>query len=135
MMRTSEFSIDTRASEVSDITERVAAFAAERSDDGLLSVFVPHATCGVALMETGAGSESDLTDALARLLPRDNRYAHAHGSTGHGADHLVPVFVPSSLVLPVRGGRIELGTWQRVVVVDTNRENNTRRVVLSLLSG
>lgn len=134
-MRTSEFSVDTRGREVTDVTERVAAFAAERGDDGLLSVFVPHATCGVVLMETGAGSESDLADALERLLPRDDRYAHAHGSRGHGADHLLPAFVSSSLVVPVRGGRMELGTWQRVVVVDTNRENNTRRVVLSLLSG
>jgi len=134
-MRTSEFSIDTRGREVTDITERVVAFAGERSEDGLLSVFVPHATCGLAVMETGAGSEADLSDALERLLPRDGRYAHAHGSTGHGADHLLPAFVSPSLVLPVRGGGVELGTWQRVVLVDTNRENNTRRVVLSLLPG
>jgi secondary thiamine-phosphate synthase enzyme len=134
-MRTAEFSIDTKREQVVDVTERVVAFAREIGGDGLLSVFVPHATCGVAVIETGAGSEADLVDAVERLLPRDGRYAHAHGSRGHGADHLLPAFVSSSLVVPVHGGGVVLGTWQRVVVVDTNRENNTRTVVLSLLSG
>ena len=134
-MRTSEFSIDTRGRQVVDVTERVVAFAREIGGDGLLSVFVPHATCGLALIETGSGSEEDLVEAIERVLPRDDRYEHRHGSIGHGADHLLPAFVSSSLVLPVHGGGVVLGTWQRVVVVDTNRENNTRTVVLSLLSG
>jgi secondary thiamine-phosphate synthase enzyme len=134
-MRTSEFSIDTHGRQVVDITERVVAFGREIGGDGLLSVFVPHATCGLALIETGAGSEEDLVDAIERLLPRDDRYEHRHGSTGHGADHLLPAFVPSSLVLMVQGGGVVLGTWQRVVVVDTNRENNSRTVLLSLLAG
>ena len=133
-MRTARFTVDTTGATVSDVTERVLGFAAETEDDGLLSVFVPHATAGVALVETGAGSERDLADALERLLPRDDRYAHRHGSPGHGADHLLPAFVSSSLVLPVHGGEVVLGTWQRVVLVDTNRENNSRTVVLSLLT-
>lgn len=134
-MRTSEFSIDTRGRQVVEVTERVVAFAREIGGDGLLSVFVPHATCGLALIETGAGSEEDLIEAIERLLPRDDRYEHRHGSTGHGADHLLPALIPSSLVLPVNGGGVVLGTWQRVVVVDTNRENNTRSVLLSFLIG
>jgi secondary thiamine-phosphate synthase enzyme len=134
-MRTSEFSIDTRGRQVVEVTERVVAFAREIGGDGLLSVFVPHATCGLALIETGAGSEGDLIDAIERLLPRDDRYEHRHGSTGHGADHLLPALIPSSLVLPVQAGGVVLGTWQRVVVVDTNRENNTRTVLLSFLPG
>ncbi len=100
-----------------------------------MHVFLPHATCGVALMETGSGSEADLADALERLLPRDDRYRHAHGSVGHGGDHLLPVFVSPSLTLPVDGGRLVLGTWQSVVLVDPNRENNVRRVRLSFLAG
>jgi secondary thiamine-phosphate synthase enzyme len=134
-METARFEIDTTGREVVEITDRVAAFGREHGGDGLLSVFVPHATAGLALIETGAGSEEDLADAIDRLLPREDRYRHRHGSTGHGADHLLPAFVPSSLVLPVLGGQVVLGTWQRVVVVDTNRENNTRTVVLSLLRG
>ncbi len=134
-MRTTRFSVDTRDRVVVEITEGVVRFAREGGEDGLLNVFVPHATAGVALIETGAGSEEDLEEAIERLLPRDGRYAHSHGSPGHGADHLLPAMVPSSLVLPVAGGEVVLGTWQRVVVVDTNRENNTRTVVLSFLAG
>jgi secondary thiamine-phosphate synthase enzyme len=134
-MRTATFQIDTAGRPVVEITDRVTAFAGEGSDDGLLSVFVPHATAGLALMETGAGSEDDLVEAVDRLLPRDDRYRHRHGSTGHGADHLLPAFISSSLVLPVQSGSVVLGTWQRVVVVDTNRENNTRTVVLSFVAG
>ena len=134
-MRSSEFSIDTRRDQVVDITDRVVAFGREIGGDGLLSVFVPHATCGLALVETGSGSEADLIEAVERLLPRDDRYAHSHGVRGHGADHLLPAFVSSSLMLPVHRGGVVLGTWQRVVVVDTNRDNNTRTVILSLLSG
>jgi secondary thiamine-phosphate synthase enzyme len=98
-------------------------------------VFVPHATAGLALVETGAGSEGDLVEAIERLLPRDGRYRHRHGSEGHGADHLLPAFVSASLVLPVVDGDVVLGTWQRVVIVDTNRENNARSVLLSFVAG
>lgn len=132
-MRTIEFQIDTGRRRVSDITARVRAFAFDVGVDGLLHVFVPHATAGVALMETGSGSEADLDEALERLLPRDDRYAHRHGSSGHGGDHLLPVFVSPSLAIPVIEGDMALGTWQSVVVVDPNRENNTRTVQLSFV--
>jgi secondary thiamine-phosphate synthase enzyme len=128
-----EFTIDTRGRRVVDVTERVRDFATSVGGDGLVHVFVPHATAGVALMETGSGSEEDLAELLERLLPRDDRYSHRHGSVGHGGDHLLPVLVSPSLVLPAEGGRLTLGTWQRVVVVDPNRENDTRRVRLSFL--
>jgi secondary thiamine-phosphate synthase enzyme len=134
-MRTERFTVETGGRTVTEITDRVQALARQEDQDGLLLVFVPHATCGLALIETGAGSEGDLESALQRLLPRDERYAHRHGSPGHGADHVLPAFVSSSLVLPVLGGQVVLGTWQRVVIVDTNQENNTRTVVLSLLTG
>ena len=134
-MRTERLTIDTANRQVVDITDRVLRFADDLDDDGLLSVFVPHATAGLALMETGAGSEADLIEAIERLLPRDRRYRHRHGSEAHGADHVLPVFVSSSLVLPVVDGEVLLGTWQRVVVVDTNRENNTRSLVLSFVAG
>jgi secondary thiamine-phosphate synthase enzyme len=128
------FEIDTGGRRVVDVTDRVEALAAETGGDGLVHVFLPHATAGVALMETGSGSEGDLDEALERLLPRDDRYAHRHGSVGHGADHLLPVFVSPSLSLPIVGGRLLLGTWQRVVVVDPNRENNRRTVRLSFVA-
>jgi secondary thiamine-phosphate synthase enzyme len=129
------FEIDTRGRVVTDVTDRVQGFAGNAAGDALLHVFLPHATAGLALMETGSGSEDDLEDALERLLPRDDRYRHRHGSVGHGGDHLLPVFVGPSLVLAVDGGRLVLGTWQRVVVVDPNRENNRRTVQLRLLEG
>lgn len=132
-MNVEEFSIDTRGRRVVDVTERVRDFATSSGGDGLVHVFVPHATAGVALMETGSGSEEDLAELLERLLPRDDRYAHRHGSVGHGGDHLLPVLVSPSLVLPAEGGRLVLGTWQRVVVVDPNRENDTRLLRLSFL--
>jgi secondary thiamine-phosphate synthase enzyme len=134
-MRSHRLTLDTTGRRVMDITEPVLAFAGEGGGDGLLSVFVPHATAGVAVIETGAGSEADLEDAVERLLPRDGSYRHSHGSPGHGADHLLPAFISPSLVLPVEGGEVVLGTWQRVVLVDTNRENNRRSVVLSMLPG
>src|SRR5207237_10911291 len=109
--------------------------AQETGGDGLVHVFLPHATAGLALMEAGSGSEEDLEELLARLLPRDDRYAHRHGSTGHGGDHLLAVLVRPSLTLPVERGRLALGTWQSVVMVDPNRENNERRVRLSFLPG
>jgi secondary thiamine-phosphate synthase enzyme len=133
-MRTSEFDLMTRGRLVSDVTGRLESFIAG-SGDGLLHVFLPHATAGLALMETGSGSEADLEQALERLLPRDDRYRHRHGSVGHGADHLLPAFVSPSLTLAVERGHLVLGTWQSVVVVDTNRENDRRRVRLSMLEG
>lgn len=134
-MDTEQLEIDTTGRLVTDITDRVRGFAEGAGGDGLLHVFLPHATCGVALMETGSASEGDLEDAIDGFLPPEDRYAHAHGSTGHGRDHLLPAFVSPSLTLPVSGGRVTLGTWQSVVIVDTNRENNRRRVVLSFLAG
>ena len=125
--------VDTSRRRVVDITDHVETFCTGRGD-GLCSVFAPHATAGVALMETESGSEADLEDALDRLLPRDDRYRHRHGSPGHGADHLLPVMVSPSLVLPVLGGRPALGTWQRVVMVDTNADNRDRHVRLSFVA-
>ena len=133
-METTELTLETRADHVTDVTERVARFCRERGD-GLVHVFAPHATAGVALMERGSGSEADLDELLDRLLPRDDRYRHSHGSPGHGADHLVPVLVSPSLVLPVLSGRIALGTWQRVVLVDLNADNPRRTLRLSFLRG
>jgi secondary thiamine-phosphate synthase enzyme len=132
-MRRREFDVDTGNRLVTDITEEVRGFAAEAGADGLIHVFLPHATAGLALIETGAGSEEDLAEVVGRLLPRDDRYRHRHGSTGHGGDHLLPAFVPPSLTLPVDGGRLALGTWQSVVIVDPNRDNNHRTVILSFL--
>ena len=136
-MTSNELEVDTRGRLVTNVTREVERFAGDAADggDGLVLVFLPHATCGVALMETGSGSEADLADALERLLPRDDRYRHAHGSVGHGGDHLLPVLVSPSLTLPVEDGRLVLGTWQSVVLVDPNRENNVRRVRLSFLAG
>ena len=134
-MRTEEFIVDTSGRRVVDITDRVGRFAEGAGSDGLVSVFVPHATAGLALMETGSGSEDDLEGVLDGLLPRDDRYRHRHGAPGHGGDHLLPVFVSSSLTVPVVGGRLALGTWQSVVVVDPNRDNNQRRIRLSFLPG
>jgi secondary thiamine-phosphate synthase enzyme len=134
-MLTERLTVDTAGRQVIDITDRVLGFARDLDGDGLLSVFVPHATAGLALMETGAGSEGDLVEAIERLLPRDARYRHRHGSEGHGSDHLLPAFVSPSLVIPVVDGDVVLGTWQRVVIVDTNRENNARSVMLSFVAG
>src|SRR5437879_319965 len=136
-MTTAELRVETASRLVTDVSDQVESFAAEASDgeDGLLHVFVPHSTCGLALLETGSGSEDDLVQVVEELLPRDDRYQHRHGSVGHGGDHLLPVFISPSLVLPVERGRLALGTWQRVVIVDPNRENHVRRVRLSFLAG
>lgn len=133
-MDTTVIDVMTGSTPVIDLTERVEAFCAGRGD-GLCHVFAPHATAGLALMETGSGSEADLARALADLLPRDDRWRHRHGSRGHGADHLLPVLVSPSLVLPVFGGEPALGTWQRCVLVDLNVDNPRRRVRLSFLAG
>jgi secondary thiamine-phosphate synthase enzyme len=100
-----------------------------------VSVFAPHATVGLALMETGSGSEPDLEAVLGRLLPRDDRWTHRHGTRGHGADHVLPAFISPSLVIPVLGGRLALGTWQSIVLVDLNVDNPVRQVRLSFLAG
>ena len=133
-MDTHELRVDTSHRKVVDITDDVARFC-EGKGDGLCSVFAPHATAGLALIETGSGSEEDLLEALRVLLPRDGRYRHSHGSPGHGADHLLPALVSPSLVLPVFAGKLGLGTWQSVVLVDTNVDNPRRRVRLSFVSG
>jgi secondary thiamine-phosphate synthase enzyme len=134
-VNTIEFEVDTSGRQVVDLTDQVRAFAAEAGSDGLVHVFLPHATAGLALMETGSGSERDLEEVLEGLLPREDRYSHRHGSVGHGGDHLLPVFVIPSLVLPVENGRLLLGTWQSVVVIDPNRDNDVRRVRLSFVAG
>lgn len=126
-MDTEVFTVRTADRRVTDLTDRVAGFCRGRGD-GLCHVFVPHATAGLALMEVGAGSEPDLADLLDRLLPRDDRYRHRHGSPGHGADHLLPILMAPFLSLPAAGGRLLLGTWQSVVLVDTNADNPERSV-------
>lgn len=133
-MDTTEIEIDTSDRQVTDVTDQVATFCQDRGD-GLVGVFAPHATAGLALMEVGSGSEPDLVELLDRLLPRDDRYLHRHGSPGHGADHLLPVLVSPSLVVPVVDGRLELGTWQSVVVVDLNADNRRRTIRVSFLAG
>lgn len=133
-MESTDLSIDTSRRQLTDLTAEVSAFCRPLGD-GLLSIFVPHATAGVALMETGSGSEADLEELLGRLLPRDDRYRHRHGGKGHGADHLLPALVSPSVVIPVSGGRMQLGTWQSVVLVDLNADNPRRTVRLSFLAG
>jgi secondary thiamine-phosphate synthase enzyme len=133
-VETTEIAVDTARRRVVDLTAEVVAFCRGRGD-GLCNVFAPHATAGLALMETGSGSEADLEELLGRLLPRDDRYRHRHGSPGHGADHLLPVLVGPSLTIPVVGGRPLLGTWQSVVLVDLNPDNPSRRVRLSFVGG
>lgn len=120
---------------VTDLTRACEEFLAETADgrDGLLNVFVPHATAGIALIETGAGSDNDLLSALHVLLPADDRYQHRHGSPGHGRDHVLPALVPPHATLPVVEGRLQLGTWQSVCLVDTNKDNVNRQVRLSFL--
>jgi secondary thiamine-phosphate synthase enzyme len=118
-----------------DITSEAATFCAGRGD-GLMSVFVPHATAGVAILETGAGSDSDLLQALDDLLPAEpGRWRHEHGSPGHGRDHVLPAFISPSVTVPVLNGELQLGTWQSLVLVDTNVDNQTRKVQLSFLDG
>ncbi len=126
--------LTTGARLVTDLTSSVADFCRGRGD-GLCHVFVPHATAGVALVETGSGTESDLQDALERLLPVADVYRHRHGSLGHGRDHVLPAFVSPSLTLPVLAGVPALGTWQSVVLVDPNGDNPRRQVRLSFIAG
>jgi secondary thiamine-phosphate synthase enzyme len=133
-METTVLEVDTSRTRVLDLTRDIEGFCAGRGD-GLVNVFAPHATAGVALIETGAFSDDDLLDALERLLPRDDRYRHAHGSPGHGADHVLPAIVSPSMVIPVQDGRLLLGVWQSIVLVDLNRDNPRRNVRLSFLAG
>ncbi|MFG2531133.1 secondary thiamine-phosphate synthase enzyme YjbQ [Streptomyces sp. NPDC048516] len=128
--------VTTGSSEtVADLTADCAAFLRESANgrDGLLNVFVPHATAGIAILETGAGSDEDLLAALHDLLPADNRWRHRHGTPGHGRDHVLPALVPPHATLPVVAGRMALGTWQSVCLVDTNVDNPNRQVRLSFL--
>lgn len=131
-MKSIELNLETGSDVVTDITDEVSEFCVGEGD-GLVNVFVPHATAGVAVMETGSGSESDLAAALERFLPVEDIYRHRHGSRGHGRDHVAPAFVSPSVTIPVLAGRPALGTWQSIVVVDTNGDNRRRRVRLSFL--
>jgi secondary thiamine-phosphate synthase enzyme len=133
-MDSSLLSVDTTDRTVTDLTDDLRRYC-RNHNDGLVNVFAPHATAGIALMEVGSGSEADLDGVLARLLPRDDRYRHRHGATGHGADHVLPVFVSPSLTIPVLDGHPLLGTWQSVVLVDTNGDNPRRQVRLSFVDG
>jgi secondary thiamine-phosphate synthase enzyme len=134
-MRTETLQIRTGGrSTVRDINGECADFVRDQGD-GLLSVFVPHATAGIAILETGAGSDDDLLTAIDEILPRDNRWSHQHGSSGHGRDHVLPAFIAPSITVPVVGGRMQLGTWQSVCLVDTNVDNPEREVRLSFLPG
>ena len=133
-MNTELLDVDTSSRRIVDLTSQVRDFCTS-GKDGLCNVFVPHATAGVAIIETGAGSDHDLIDTLERLLPRDDRYRHAHGSPGHGADHVLPGLVSPSVTIPVSDGQPLLGTWQSIVLVDLNRDNARRNVRLSFLPG
>ncbi len=137
-MRSLELEVRTgRDRGFTDLTPACVRFASEVSQggDGLLHVFVPHATAGIAVLELGAGSDDDAMQALDRLLPRDDRWSHRHGSPGHGADHVLPLLASPSLTVPVIGGRLALGTWQSIALLDPNEDNVTRRVRLSFLAG
>lgn len=133
-MQTDLIEVDTSRRRIVDLSDVIRRFCFSYGD-GLLNVFVPHATAGVAIIETGAGSDDDLVETLERLLPRDDRYRHSHGSPGHGADHVLPAIVSPSVSVPVSGGEPQLGTWQSIVLVDLNRDNPRRSVRLSFLHG
>lgn len=126
--------LHTGARRLTDLTNQVAGFVRTRGD-GIVHVFAPHATAGLAILELGAGSDDDLDELLDRVFPRDDRYRHRHGSPGHGADHLLPVFVAPSLSVPVVKGALALGTWQSIVLVDPNADNPDRQVRFSFLAG
>lgn len=137
-MRSLELEVRTGSDRgFTDLTPACTRFAADASEggDGLLHVFVPHATAGLVVIELGAGSDADAMLALDRLLPRDDRWRHRHGSPGHGADHVLPLLVSPSLSVPVIGGRLMLGTWQSIALLDPNEDNATRRIRLSFLAG
>ncbi|MFD7320365.1 YjbQ family protein [Streptomyces sp. NPDC059875] len=133
---TTILTLTTGATEtVTDLTSACTDFLtrAAPGTDGLLNLFVPHATAGLAILETGAGSDTDLLSALHHILPADDRWQHRHGSPGHGRDHVLPALVPPHVTLPVIAGRLELGSWQSICLVDTNKDNPERQVRLSFL--
>ncbi len=132
-MDTVELVVDTGGRSLTDLTSELTEFCSDRGD-GLASAFCPHATAALVLMERGAGSEEDLLAWVATHLPREAAYRHRHGHPGHGADHLVPALFGASVTLPVRAGAPLLGTWQSLLLLDLNRDNNRRRVLLSFLS-
>lgn len=136
-MKTRELSVETGAEpSLSDLTGACAGFLAEvAAEDGLLNIFVPHATAGLVVVELGASSDADLLAALERLLPHDDRWRHRHGSSGHGADHVLPLLASPSLAVPVVAGRMILGTWQSIALLDPNADNRRRTVQLSYLAG
>ncbi|ATE56771.1 MULTISPECIES: YjbQ family protein [Actinosynnema] len=135
-MLSEEIEIRTGSAEVVfDLTAHCERFLAKTSGDGLLHVWVPHATAGLAVLETGAGSDTDLLAALRDLLPADGRWRHRHGTPGHGRDHVLPALVPPHATVPVLGGVMALGTWQSVCLVDTNVDNPVRKVRFSFLNG
>ena len=133
-MDSTQLDIDTSNRKFADLTDAIRTFCSGRGD-GLLSVFAPHSTVGIAILELGSRSDEDLEAVLNRLLPRDDNYVHAHGATGHGADHLIPAFLAPSLTIPVKDGRPLLGVWQSVVLVDLNIDNPSRQVHLSFIAG
>ena len=133
-MKTEEKTIDMSNRTFLDLTREARSFVGGEGD-GLLHVFAPHATAGLALIETGSGTEPDLEAILERVLPRDHDYVHSHGSPGHGRDHVLPAFISPSLTVPVINGDLALGTWQSIVFVDTNSDNPTRNVRFSFVSG
>jgi secondary thiamine-phosphate synthase enzyme len=137
MVRSVEIEVRTGSTEVvHDLTDECARFIADIPDAaGLLHVWVPHATAGLAVIETGAGSDTDLLTALRELLPPDTRWRHRHGSPGHGRDHVLPALLPPYATIPVLAGRLALGTWQSICLVDTNVDNPVRRVRFSFLAG
>lgn len=134
-MKTTHLQVRTGGEDVVlDLTSDCADFVRDEGD-GLLHVFVPHATAGLAIIETGAGSDDDLLAALEDLLPADDRWRHRHGTYGHGRSHVMPAVVPPYATVPVEGGRLALGTWQSICLVDLNVDNHDRTVRLDLLSG
>ena len=134
-MKTAEITIHTGSLRgLFDLTRECANFV-NGEGDGLLNVFIPHATAGVVIMELGAGSDLDLMSTLDEVLPRDDRWRHSHGSPGHGADHVLPLLVPPSVVVPVVNGLLQLGTWQSIALLDPNQDNAIRTVRLSFLAG
>ena len=132
-METIELNVDTSTKKIVDITSQCQNFSNSKQN-GLLNVFVPHATAGLAIIETGSGSEQDLIVLIDNLLPKTSSYTHRHGSMGHGRDHILPALISPSMTVPVINGSLVLGTWQSIVVVDTNVDNPHRKVILSFLS-
>lgn len=133
-MDTEVLELETGSDRFTDVTGALRSFCSGRGD-GLVNAFVPHATAGLALIETGSGSEQDLSEVLDRVFPRDDRWRHSHGSHGHGADHVVPALVAPSVSIPVVGGDPALGTWQSLVLVDTNVDNRRRQLRFSFIAG